>query len=136
MCAVCLEDGAIATLVGCTHVFHDACAVQCAHAEVDRLHRQYLEALTCPLCRSPSTHYRVGSDMYAFKRATHAPTMYAELRALSDTVERAVRDVLANSEDQVAAREARRMDRYFKVICNWLIESCDKVLASPPFPVD
>ena len=94
------------------------------------------ELHACPLCRSPSTHYCIGSDTYAFKRATHAPTMYAELRSLSVAVERAVLHVMANSDDQVAAREARRMDRYFKVICDWLIESCDIVTASPPFPAE
>ena len=147
-CAVCLEDGAIAKLTGCQHVFHDACVVQCAHAEVDRLRQHgsrlyrargehvYLDALACPLCRSPSTHYRIGSDTYAFKRATHAPTMYAELRSLSVAVERAVLCVMTNSDDQAALHEARRMDRYFKVICDWLIQSCDIVMASPPFPAE
>jgi hypothetical protein len=142
VCAVCLEPGAIAKLDGCSHAFHETCVVKCAHAEMERscggrvVGGTYLEALTCPLCRCPSAHYRIGSDAYAIKRATHAPTMFAELQSLALAVERAVLEVVAAKHDQTVLREARRKDQYFKTISDWLMLHCDVVMSAPPLPVD
>lgn len=129
-CAICLEPGAIALLSGCSHAFHDTCAVKCAHAEMLRLRgdaqfdpRDCIEALTCPLCRRESKHYCIGVDVYTFESATHFPTILlaidASLREHLATVRMA-----AERKDNMWLSEAHRISKYIKEMLDLIEAYC------------